>query len=98
MKAMNGLEMLFCSSGELALWRDGQGGWAIILKHREVILQRLEAFCCPGRGDEEMQAHEPSALSSFRDSSINTSVPLKESILSLSLNCIGTMRPVPLAA
>lgn len=54
MKAMNGLEMLFCSSGELALWRDGQGGWAIILKHREVILQRLEAFCCPGRGDEEM--------------------------------------------
>lgn len=25
MKAMNGLEVLFCSLGELASWRDGQG-------------------------------------------------------------------------
>lgn len=54
---MNGLDMLFCSPCELALWRGGQGGWAIVFKHREVVLQRPEAFCSPGRGSGEMQAH-----------------------------------------
>lgn len=58
----------------------------------------MRASSAPLSGSETIDKIELAVLSSFRDSRINTSVLLKENILSLSINYIGTVRSAPSAA